>query len=185
MFARCLFASLIFSASPSFSQTENERYAECAKLATSAPHVALKDSTEWVKTSSSLAAKHCHALALYGVGRYAEAATLLDGLATELRIKNLELWIKVSSQSARAWDRAGNAVKSIEVYSQVIDYLVSTESESKATDVIIEKAIVYENMGRIMDALQTLDHALEIDPNSVNALTVRTRIYGKIGKTQF
>lgn len=82
------------------SSGANGRYEQCAALAKSNAQGAYNEALAWHSAGGGTGAEHCEALALAQLGRYDEAAPLLDSLA---RAPSLQ-----SSARAQLWDQAGN-----------------------------------------------------------------------------
>ncbi len=138
----------------------NDRYQRCVSLSNSNPQAALIEADEWLKTESGTSSLHCKALALYGLKRFSESAETLDRIADITKGSNNALWLQVMSQSATAWEKAGNFDKSDLVLKKAINYAsLNNVADFDYSEMLIKRAAILEKQGRKLDAIQLLDQA--------------------------
>ncbi len=77
MFKRALLV-LAVTAGPAVG--EDMTYSDCVAMVDRSPQTAERKSAAWQTHGGGAAAMHCHALALFGLKRYDEAARVLDAL---------------------------------------------------------------------------------------------------------
>ena len=77
MFKRALVV-FAFVAGP--AAAEDISYSDCIAMADRSPQTAERKAAEWQSHGGGSAAMHCHAVALFGLKRYDEAARVLDAL---------------------------------------------------------------------------------------------------------
>jgi tetratricopeptide (TPR) repeat protein len=90
---------------------EKERYIRCIALAESNPRGGYEEAKAWRDGGS--AAMHCSAIALVGLGHYAEAATILTELAHNPASGDASMRAQLYDQAGNAWllgDQPGNAL---------------------------------------------------------------------------
>ena len=78
--ALCLVAAPVAHGQP-VGLAQSARSAECMALARGDPDTGHKAAQTWRTEGGGIAARHCMAMALLGLGRYAEAARMLRTLA--------------------------------------------------------------------------------------------------------
>jgi len=77
MFKRAIFVLAIMAA-PAFAEDIN--YSDCVAMVDRSPQTAERKAAAWQSHGGGAAAMHCHALALFGLKHYDEAARILDAL---------------------------------------------------------------------------------------------------------
>lgn len=93
-------AALAFIAAPAFG--EDISYGDCVAMVDRSPATAERKAAEWQAHGGGGAAMHCHALALYGLKRYAEAARVLDALGRNPDVP-AEKRSDLFAQAGQAW----------------------------------------------------------------------------------
>ncbi len=99
MLTRALVLAVIAVAAP--AAAEEMTYDDCVAMADRAPATAEKKAAAWQTHGGGIAAMHCHALALFSLKRFAEAAVVLDALGRSRDVP--------SSGRAALFDEAGSA----------------------------------------------------------------------------
>lgn len=170
LFTAAAQAAEIFTATPA--------YKACAKLAATDPKAALAKTEIWLKTDNSIGPKHCQAMALYGLGRYTQAATALNRIYEQLPPTDLVLRVYVTRQTVEAYTRAGKndaAVKTLTAQINSINPAADEETVDArlSAELLVGRATILRKIGKKTDAIQDLDHALSLRPNNTAALLAR------------
>jgi tetratricopeptide (TPR) repeat protein len=171
-------AAEIFSATPA--------YKACAKLATTDPKAALAKVEIWLKTDNSIGPQHCQAMALYGLGRYTQAATALTRIYEQLPPTDLVLRSYVTRQAAEAWGKAGKNDAALKTLTRQINAMNPAAAEETmdarlSAELLVERAGIFRKLGRKTDAVQDLDHALSLRPRHIEALLARADLFMSMG----
>jgi tetratricopeptide (TPR) repeat protein len=95
-------------------------YGACLTLAEEAPAEAYRSGLEWFKAGGGLAARHCVAVALVGLGDHEAAATRFETLAHELAMDKTALRAEMLGHAGQAWLLAGRPVRASQVQSEAI-----------------------------------------------------------------
>jgi tetratricopeptide (TPR) repeat protein len=170
--------SLAGASGIAISHSASARYRECSNLAASNPALALEKAKAWrISNASSPIARHCEALALYGMKNYAEAADVLLSLSKEAAAENPILSEDLLLQAVKAYKTAEQYDTAIDAIS---DRLVQPESqlpqESKA-ELLTERARLYLDLKHPFKAAQDLNQALMLAPKNLAAKSLLTEIY--------
>jgi hypothetical protein len=111
------------------SHSASERYKECALLAASNPAGALEKAKVWrIKSPDFPLARHCEALALYGMKDYVGAAAELEALAKDPVKQNPHLSVELLLQAAAARKAGGDPLMA----TQDLDYALTLEPNNAA-----------------------------------------------------
>lgn len=70
---------------------QSKRYAKCMALARGDPDIGHKVAQAWRAGGGGMAARHCTAVSLLGLGHYAQAAGLLHTLANDAEARHTGL----------------------------------------------------------------------------------------------
>lgn len=166
--------------------TQSPAYQECTALASTNPAQALVKAEAWLKIDSSIAAQHCHAMALYGLRRFGEAGDALsivrDGIGTD----NVALRSYIARQAARAWLNATLADKALALLSAQITELGTVRGDNAATakltsELLLDRARLNASYGKFDDATKDLDHAISLTPIDEEVLMERAGVFEKLG----
>lgn len=166
--------------------TASDAYKACSGLVSADASRALQQSEEWLKIDDSVAAHHCRAMALYGLGRYAEAGAALDTVRVKIDPATIALRSYVAQQAARAWSQAGKPENALRVLTEQTNELTMTKStnltESKlATELLLDRSRIRITHGQLAEAVQDLDQAISLSPGSEDVLMQRAKIFAQLG----
>jgi len=100
LFSRVAFCLALFAALPCVAQQglsiieespdHLRKYNECMNLARSEPLKALPAAEKWHAQGGSLAARHCVATAMFGAGRYTQAAAQFEAAPNQSFYDNVK-----------------------------------------------------------------------------------------------
>lgn len=181
--------------------SDNERYAECLKLAHEDPDQGYEQALAWQDAGGGPAAIHCSAVALFDGKHYPEAAVKLDLLAHEHDAGDASLRAELLDQAGNAWLLAGAPDKaeasisaamnlgdrSSDVYADRAraralrkdwngaesDLNQALAKDAYRADLLVLRASARHALGQRKEAETDLDQALDIDPDYVDALVER------------
>jgi tetratricopeptide (TPR) repeat protein len=145
-------------------------YQACMALSRSDPDAGFENALAWHDRGGGLAARHCAAVALIGLGHHRQAAERLEALAAELGGQP-ELRAGVLAQAAQGWLMAGETERAYAVQSAALE-LAPDDPE-----LLVDRSATLAEAGRYWAAIDDLNRALEIDPQRVEALVFRASAY--------
>ncbi|HKJ75066.1 MAG TPA: tetratricopeptide repeat protein [Alphaproteobacteria bacterium] len=157
---------------PTGTDAEQTHYRDCVLQSRRDPEKAYNQALEWHKNGGGGASRHCAALALVGMGRYEDAATVLEELADDVQISDTATRIGAKSgdalraallsQAGNAWLMAKQFRSARATLTKALKY-VDKRSPS-ACDILIDRARASAGEKNFDRALNDLDEALDIDP---------------------
>jgi tetratricopeptide (TPR) repeat protein len=160
------------AARPASAIDEEDRYRDCVNLSLINPSKAYDQAVDWQKQGGGGGARHCAALALVGMGRYDDAATILQQLAEDVRVSETatplgqssgqSLRADLLSQSGNAWLMAHQFQSAYQVLSSALKYVDA--KSPVARDILVDRARASAGQHDFGLALNDLDKAIEIDP---------------------
>ncbi len=184
-----LSTTYLLLATPVFAQSvsmQSPAYQECASLANTNPAQALAKADAWLAIDNSIASEHCRAMALYGLHRYAESADILNTVRNAIGPENISLRSYVTRQAARAFVNANQADKSFNLLNSEITEIGNTKGDNAnaahlTADLLLDRARLNENYGKLEEAAKDLDHAVSLTPVNQDVLIERAGVFEKLG----
>jgi tetratricopeptide (TPR) repeat protein len=161
---------------PPSAAVEAARYERCLTLAETRPLSARYFAKSWEKAGGGHPAQHCAAVALFGLGKYKEAARRLDALAHEMANDPPSLRGHVLDQGGEAWLMAGDPGRA---YADLGAALVQLPDDP---EILVDRAQAQAMNGNFAGAIDDLDRALGRDPKRVAALVYRASAYRALGR---
>jgi tetratricopeptide (TPR) repeat protein len=146
---------------------EAATYERCMRLARKDPGAAQKLAQTWHERGGAHPADHCAAVALIGLKRYKEAATLLETLAQAMTAAPAELRAEVLDQAGQAWGLSGDPVRAYAAAGAAVA-LQPTDP-----DLLIDRAEAAASAGYFDKAVVDLDYVLKTNPGRIDALIYR------------
>src|SRR5262249_48364197 len=150
LFARMLLARLVFlpvlgvscpalaqGISPLDSPDQLKRYTDCMHLARTEPLKALPIAERWLGAGGGLAARHCVAVAMFEAGRYGQAASQFESIASDMGQERPGLRAELLAQAGQAFMEAGLADRAAEVQSRALAL------KSKDPELWIDRGLSY------------------------------------------
>jgi tetratricopeptide (TPR) repeat protein len=164
-------------ARPASAEDQEARYRDCIQLSQRDPAKAYDQAQDWHDNGGGGASRHCAALALIGMGRYEDAATVLQQLAADIQISPTAsplgehtgetLRADLLSQSGNAWLMAKQYNSARTVLTDALKYVVA--DSPVARDILIDRARAEGGDRDFDSALNDLDKAIQIDPGAAEA----------------
>lgn len=150
-------------------------YNECMERARAEPLKALPVAEKWHANGGGLAARHCVATAMYGAGRYTQAAAQFEAIARDMGMDRPGLRAELWAQAGQAFMEAGLPEKAAEAQSKAL------ELKSNDPDLWIDRALSFAALKTWPRAISDLDRALTLRPNDVDALVLRAAAWRNAG----
>ena len=147
---------------------ESESYRKCMRLARSAPDRGFEEALRWQDHGGAEAARHCAAVALIHLKQFQEAAKRLEKIAAALpKSAPNKVRAQLMSQAGQAWFDANKPERAHAVQSSAL------KLDAKNPLIWIDRSVTLASLGRFKDAIKDLTAALELNPRSADALTLR------------
>lgn len=183
------------------SQSPSVRHAACIAKIDTDPESAYEDALAWMNIGAPRQARHCVAMALIGLGQYAEGAIRLEELANADDGGSLDARRVYLTQAGNAWllayapeaalvalnnalklaprnadlrkdiGRAHLLMKSWDLAGKAFDEAIELAPEDAEALTLRGRALL--EMGRLQDAWQDAEASLASDPTSVDAVVLR------------
>ncbi|EKV26857.1 TPR repeat protein [Caenispirillum salinarum AK4] len=150
------------------------KYAQCMELAETRPDRAWELAGQWAGLAGGEPARHCQAVALIGLGEYAEAATRLEKLAEVSRAAEA-LRAGMLAQAAQAWLMADNAERAYAVQSTALELLPGDPA------LLTDRALTLVEAGDVRGAIDDLTRVLDARPRDAGALALRASAFRMAG----
>lgn len=151
------------------------RYEACIARTNSDAQGALEEAVQWRDSGGGAPARHCAAIALIRMGKFADAAAELDALADALDKTNARLRPAVLDQAGQAWMRADQPDKALASFSRAI------EAKPGDVELLIDRALAYAAKGGYWDAVDDLNAAADLAPKRADIYTFRASAYRYLG----
>ncbi|CAE7540060.1 unnamed protein product [Symbiodinium sp. CCMP2456] len=173
LLAACLLAVALLAVAPprpaAAQQIDAEQeYLACLKLARSAPAEAEASAKTWEEQGGAGPARHCRAVALARLGRFAEAAEMLERLIDEVPTR---MKAGVLTQAGQAWLMADDAERAFRAQTRALEFAPND------VELLIDRSITLAGLNRFWEAydlaLEDVNQALELDPSHPEALMER------------
>lgn len=180
MIVRLLPLALMLSlAVPAWAQSPTadpaRRYSACMAVARAEPVKALRMAQDWYKDGGGLAARHCAAIALYGLGQFVEAGTELERLGREMTGQSAQLRAEVFAQAGQAFQAARLGEKALSMQNAALLL------DPRNADIWVDRSITFAAVSAWREAAADLSRALELSPNRPDVLVLRAAAWRNAG----
>ena len=162
----------------------SKEYKDCTSLVSSKPAEALKKSQSWLAKEDSPAALHCRALARYSLKQYKDSASDLETLASRIGKKQERLYIGINHQAGTAYSLSKQNDKALALYAEAIALSSEKQNQDLLPSLLIDRASLYQGLGKHEQAIQDADHALTINNNHSEALVIRAKALRALSFTE-
>jgi tetratricopeptide (TPR) repeat protein len=177
------------------------RYQRCLNLVNSNPRGAYEAAGSWSADGGGAPSRHCAALALVGLQRYAEGAARLDALGRDVSSGDLVLRGEILDQAGNAWLLAGKGDNAAASFTAALSYSINNpdyladRAQARAlnrdwrgaeadltsalavyptrVDLLVLRSSARRALGRRPEARSDIDKALTIKPADPDALVER------------
>ena len=151
------------------SEIQSREYDQCIEVAMRQPESGFERALAWRDLGGGVAARHCVAVALYGLGQFREAALRLERLVQENADQGLR--ISLLSQAGNAWLMAEEFGRAHAALSAGLDLAPDNP------DLLIDRSLVYAAAKNYWDTVDDLNRALDVDPDNADVLVFRASAY--------
>jgi tetratricopeptide (TPR) repeat protein len=190
--------------------SDSAHYRTCLAAASGGnPAFALGDAEAWTKSGGGIPARHCAALALVGLKRYAEAGTRLDKIARDRAVPDVGFRAELFDQAGNAWLLAGDGAKALQSFSAALtlsaedadlfadlaraqamrkdwhevdlDLNAALQLQPRRIDLLVLRASARRALKRYADARGDIVAALKLKPNDPNTLVESGLLRRQVG----
>lgn len=152
-----------------------DRYAACVEAIHRDAAVALDSALTWADLGGGDAARHCAAVALTRLGRYAEAGLAFEAVAGNITDEP-GVRAQILGQAANAWMLADDGGRAAVAATRAL------ELDADNADLLVDRAMAFAALGRYRDAVEDLDRVLVLDPGLVDAYVFRATARRHLGR---
>jgi tetratricopeptide (TPR) repeat protein len=156
------------------SLDQAREYADCMTLARRVPDQALESAQVWQGKGGGIPAGHCAAVALIGLGHYADAASALEKLAVEQVKTNKALAAGIYGQAAQSWILSNDSKRAI------LDQNAALTLTPEDPDLLIDRGVTLASVAKYWDALDDFNKAHELAPSRADILVFRATAYRQL-----
>ncbi len=189
---------------------EDITYSDCVAMVDRSPQTAEQKAAEWQTHGGGGAAMHCHALALYALKHYDEAARVLDALGRNRDIPNVDK-ASLFDEAGTAWLLAGKPKEAVQSFSAALgnkpndlslladrarargilkdwkgadaDLSAALLQDINRADLLVLRASARWALGNKVGAASDIVRSLEVYPNYPPALVERGKMKYSAGDT--
>lgn len=154
-----------------------DRYRACIDAIDGDAEQALDAALTWADLDGGDGVRHCVAVALARLGRFAEAALAFESVAKDMTAE-ADIRAQVLGQAANAWllaDDVGRAAAAA---------TMALELDPDGADLLVDRATAFAALGRYADAIDDLNRALVIEPGLVDAYVFRASARRHMGDAE-
>lgn len=151
------------------------QYATCMSTARNEPKRGLDMAMAWEKAGGGSGARHCRAIALFGLGSHVEAGQQLEALAREMTGQTPALRAEIFAQAGQAYQAARLGAQALAAQNAAI--LLDPGN----AEIWIDRSITYAGVGDYRAAAADLTRALQLAPGRVEALVMRAAARRQLG----
>ena len=173
MKTRMLVAAIAVLALP--AAAEDMTYSDCVAMVSRNARTAEERARAWQTHGGGAAAMHCNALALTALGRYADAARVLDALSRNREFSTSEQ-ADLAAQAGNAWLLAGKGGEAVQSFSVAL--ATKPNDVSTLADRARARALMKDWGGADAD----LGAALVQDQNRADLLVLRSSARWAMGR---
>ncbi|WP_119167650.1 tetratricopeptide repeat protein [Algihabitans albus] len=145
-----------------------QEYMACLQLARTAPNDAEASAEAWEEQGGAGPARHCRAVALARLGRFAEAAEMLEALIGDVP-ETMKAGLLI--QAGQAWLMADDAVRAYGAQTQALEY------QPNDVELLIDRSITLAGLGRFWESIDDLNRASDLAQDRVDVYVYRATAY--------
>jgi len=194
---------LLFSLAAVPAMAEDITYSDCVAMVDRSPQTAERKAAEWQTHGGGGSAMHCHALALFALKRYGDAARVLDALGSNREVPR-EDRASLFAQAGSAWLLANKPRDAVQSLSAALtnapadasiladrarargllrdwsgaeaDLSAVIAQDANRADLLVLRASARWAMNKKTDAASDIVRALEVYPDYPPALVERGKM---------
>lgn len=150
-----------------FDAVNQREYEDCLTLARRVPADGYESALAWEGQGGGDAARHCAAVSLIGLGKFRQAAELLESLGAALAATKPELAAGAFAQAGQAWTMAGATHHALDAAA------AGLKLTPDDVDLLVDRAIAYATLGDFKASIKDLDRAQVLAPTRAEVLVYR------------
>ncbi len=151
------------------------RYQTCMKLAREKPQDGLTMARSWDQAGGGPPSHHCAAVATLGLGRYREAAAMLETVAgEELKAGGRKLAGQLMAQAGQAWQLAGDMDRAYAAQTRGL------ELDPDDVELRIDRALTLADQKKYWEALDDFTLVQARQPNRADVLMWMAAAYRRL-----
>ncbi len=158
-----------------------KQYQDCMAAAREAPEDGYERALTWQGAGGGMAAGHCAAVALIGLGDYAEAAGALERMGDDLAPTQPALAAELFAQAGQAWTMADDVQRAFAAQGSGLSLAPDN------VDLLVDRAISNAALNDYRKAITDLNAAQKLAPGRADILTYRAgawRYLDDLGKAR-
>ncbi|HUT50041.1 MAG TPA: tetratricopeptide repeat protein [Alphaproteobacteria bacterium] len=169
-------AAPVWAAASGFAGDRASRvfYKTCMALARRDPGRALGDALAFDATGAAYPARHCAATALLRLGRYRQAAVMLDGLASTMKRAPRQLRSRIFHQAGLAWLSARDVTRADAALVRAVA-LDGHNLRARA-----DRGLLRAQTNRMDEAIHDFNAVIAAAPDDDAVLVLRAATYRKL-----
>lgn len=181
MIRSCFIAAALLLAIPAWAQPlepitalakgDGPTYQRCLDAVDKAPADAFEQAMAWRDSTGNLAAQHCVAAALHGLGQTMAAADRLERLGVAARAEPPPVRARVLAQAGQLWLQSRHHERAHALLSAAI------EVAPDLPDLYVDRSVTLAAAQNYWEAIDDLNKALELQPRYGIALAFRAAAY--------
>ncbi len=156
------------------ARSQEDTYTSCTTLAEHDPQAAFEEATTWEAFAGGEPARHCAALALFRLAKYAEAAHRFELLAEGMERAPAVIRAEILAQAGQAWLRTNAFERARAILT------IALELDARNVEILIDRSQAHAGIAAYWEALDDLNRALELAPANTIALTFRANAYRRV-----
>jgi tetratricopeptide (TPR) repeat protein len=173
MLKRTVWLAALLAASGA-AAAEDMTYADCTAMVDRDARAAEQKAAAWQTHGGGMAAMHCHAMALYALKRYGEAARVLDALGRNRDIPAADR-AALFDEAGQAWLFAGKTQDAVQSFSAALT------AQPNAVSYLADRARARAMLKDWKGADADLGAALVQDQNRADLLVLRSSARWALG----
>jgi tetratricopeptide (TPR) repeat protein len=145
--------------------------ADCMALALRKPEDALGSAESWEQRGGGDAARHCQAVALFGLGKPAEAAALFEEIGESMSNESAALAAEAFAQAGMAWQSADMFDRALAAQTAALKLAPDD------VDIRVDRSTTQFFLGNCWEAIDDLNEAHQRAPERPGILVLRASAY--------
>jgi tetratricopeptide (TPR) repeat protein len=168
-----LLLPLLLAAPPALAQAgwHSQEHSACLAQAAGDPEGALERARRWEGLEGGAPARHCLAVAMIGVGRYGEAAYILEALVNEVQTAAPDERAALLAEAGNAWMLANDLQRAVGALDAALELTPDNAS------LFVDRALALALAGDYWAAVDDLNSAEVLAPDRADVLLFRATAY--------
>jgi len=149
----------------------SSEHGACLAQAAGDPERALERARTWEAMQGGTPARHCLAVALIGLGRFTEAAQILEALVNEVQESAPEVRSALLAEAGNAWVLANDLPRAVAAFDAAVTLTPNNAS------LHVDRALALALAGDYWAAIDDLNSAEVLAPDRTDVLLFRATAY--------